>query len=173
MAEHIDQDKLQALYNNELSVTEQIDVLTHMGSCDFCTLEFDHIVEQHRLLKAPVNMKDEILARTTSLPVTLTVQSQKFSKRVQLLIYSMKISTAVVCTLLFLGFINMNSNINPLNIAYDNSDSYNSVSQSNSLDKWSKDNSKIGKFTDASDKAAATIQNFTNNLLKIGGNNDD
>lgn len=105
MTTHMKRETLEMLYNGELSLTEQMDALEHLSQCEYCAMQFANITQEQELLKAPVNMREAIMEKAGSLPVQLTVQTNLISKKVQLLTYGLKVSTAVICTLLLLGFV--------------------------------------------------------------------
>lgn len=105
MTPHVERETLEMLYNGTLPLDKQMDVLKHLSSCNYCSMQFANITEEQELLKAPVNLKESIMDKAATLPVQLTMQTNVISKKVQLLTYSLKVSTAVICTLLLLGFV--------------------------------------------------------------------
>lgn len=105
MTSHIERDTLEMLYKGQLPLEQQMDVLEHLSNCNYCSMQFVNITEEQELLKAPDNMREAIMEKANSLPVQLTMQTNLISKKIQLLTYSLKVSTAVICTLLLLGFV--------------------------------------------------------------------
>lgn len=76
---------------------------------DYELLQYVAAIEQDNMLHAPVYMKDEILRKSQSPVVQLTVTTQKMSKKMQLFRYSLRVSAAVVGALAFLVVLSMPS----------------------------------------------------------------
>ncbi|MEG1303283.1 MAG: hypothetical protein RSD03_06905 [Lachnospiraceae bacterium] len=154
---HIEKEKLEALYQRTLSSKEQMELLTHMSTCEHCTSLFASIVESKNLLHAPDNLKASIIAESQCLPVQMSIHTKKTTKQLQLLFYSLKVSTAVVCSILMLGLINLGL-LNP------NTDSLLALGNTHHL--------KIGAISDQSNKLAEAINDFTTNLINWEVTND-
>lgn len=61
--------------------------------------------EEEGLISAPVHMKQEILKRSQSLDYQISVQARQISKRMQFLLYSMKVGAAVAMALFLLFMV--------------------------------------------------------------------
>lgn len=80
---------------------------------DYELLQFIQCVEENDMIKAPIQMKEEILKKSKSPVIRIAVESKKVSKKVQLFWYSLKISAAVAIALTLLIFISIPANIVP------------------------------------------------------------
>ncbi len=80
---------------------------------DYELLRFIQCVEENDMIKAPIQMKEEILKKSKSPVIRIAVESKKVSKKVQLFWYSLKISAAVAIALTLLIFISIPANIVP------------------------------------------------------------
>lgn len=69
------------------------------------TLELIRQTEAEGLIRAPGHMKEEILKRSERIDYRLAVQTKKLSKNAELLLYSMKVSTAVAMALLMIFIV--------------------------------------------------------------------
>ena len=80
---------------------------------DYELLQFIQCVEENDMIKAPIQMKEEILKKSKSPVIRIAVESKKVSKKVQLFWYSLKISAAVAIALTLLIFISIPANFVP------------------------------------------------------------
>ena len=106
---HIEKEVLEKLYRGELPLEEQLEVLDHMSNCDYCASAFANVAEEMTLMTAPKNLKSSILHQAGELPVQLQAKQYILSKRMQLMLYSMKIGVAVACAILMIFTVNMNA----------------------------------------------------------------
>ncbi len=60
-------------------------------------------IEKEGLLQAPGNMKEHILDKAGSLPVQTVRRTRELSTNMQLLLYSLKVCTAIACAILLLN----------------------------------------------------------------------
>lgn len=74
-------------------------------------LKFIQDVEENYMLKAPRGLKENILRDSQRVRTQVVVQSRKMSARVQLFLYGMKISIAVVTALFLLSIVDMDVNL--------------------------------------------------------------
>ncbi len=93
-------------------MSEQKDMVQELLNCktsldDAQLMELISEVEANEMLQAPAHMKEEILQKMKNPAVVLTVQTKKVSKKVQLFLYSLKISTAVAVALTAIVAISM------------------------------------------------------------------
>lgn len=75
------------------------DALEHIASCSFCADQLAAYVEEHAMLTAPKHMQDSILARSRQLDVLVIASSNRASKKMQLLCYSLKVGFAAAFAL--------------------------------------------------------------------------
>lgn len=80
---------------------------------DYELLQFIQCVEENDMIKAPAQMKEEIIKMSKSPIIRIAVESKKVSKKVQFFWYSLKISAAVAIALTLLIFINIPANFVP------------------------------------------------------------
>ena len=80
---------------------------------DYELLQFIQGVEKNDMIKAPIQMKEEILKKSKSPVIQIAVESKKVSKKVQFFWYSLKISAAVAIALTLLIFISIPANFVP------------------------------------------------------------
>lgn len=93
-------------------MSERKDMVQELLNCktsldDAQLMELMSEVEANEMLRAPAHMKEEILQKMKNPAVVLTVQTKKASKKVQLFLYSLKISTAVAVALTAIVAISM------------------------------------------------------------------
>ena len=74
---------------------------------DYELLQFIQRVEENDMIKAPAQMKEEIIKMSKSPVIRIAVESKRVSKKVQFFWYSLKISAAVAIALTLLIFINL------------------------------------------------------------------
>lgn len=71
---------------------------------DYELMQFIQSVEKDSLIKAPAHMKEEILLKSRKPVVALEVETKKVSKKVQLLLYGLKVSAVAAAALTLLVF---------------------------------------------------------------------
>ena len=78
---------------------------------EFELMQFIQAVENDSMLKAPSNMKDEILKKSKKPVVAMEIGTKKVSKKLQLFLYGLKVSAvaAAALTLLVLSSYPMDS----------------------------------------------------------------
>lgn len=103
---HIERTTLEKLCCGELPLDEQMEVLEHMSSCDYCAAVFAEIAEEKALMRAPTNLKSSILKQAGELPVQLQAKQFVLSKRLQLMLYSLKIGVAAASAILMIFMAN-------------------------------------------------------------------
>lgn len=99
---HIEKQALERLYRGELPLEEQMEVMEHISKCEYCASAFAAVAEEMMLMTAPTNLKSRILHQAETLPVQLQVKQHILSKRMQLMLYSLKIGAAVLCSIMLL-----------------------------------------------------------------------
>lgn len=70
---------------------------------------FIQLIENEAMLTAPRNLKENILGESKQLGTKIVKQSKTLSVKMQLLLYSLKISAAVVGAIFLLGVIQIDS----------------------------------------------------------------
>ena len=127
------------------------------GNRDFYTELMIRTVEEEGLKKAPANLKDNILRRKDSLDVQVIVGKNRLSSKVELLLYSGKICAAIIWVFIFLNLSNLDFSFL-------------------TIDRYipSKEDISITEMVDEkSTKVVDAIGTFSNDLLNLGGRNND
>jgi len=153
---HISKETFIAFHNNNLTYNEKEQFLEHICSCDFCADQFAlEMLED--IIAAPRDLKANILKASKRPDVQIAIKAKEVSKRVQLLIYSLKVCTATVCALLLLLFTmnltdpNENNQTAASNVSTDKESSY----------------SITTAIRDSVDKLNIGMLNFSNNLINM------
>lgn len=78
--------------------------LAHLSSCRFCRQQMALQAEKQELLAAPARMKSEILSQINRPDVQIIAKSNRLSKKLELFYFSLRVGTAVLCSLALLSF---------------------------------------------------------------------
>jgi hypothetical protein len=97
---HIEEEDLKKYHQGLLEPEKLLDLLEHTKTCSYCADRLMNI-EDKDIMKAPAYLKENLIKRTKMLDVKAEVQIKITSKKVQLLMYSLK-TTAVLGALLLL-----------------------------------------------------------------------
>lgn len=100
---HVTEEWLKDWESGRLDETEQRQMQRHLGSCDFCAERFAEFLEKD-LMEPPAYLREEILERSRGLEVQTVRTFCHASKRMRLLLYSMKVGLAVATSLFLLFF---------------------------------------------------------------------
>lgn len=99
-----------AISNHVVPVHKNITIeeLKHIASCDICAGEYAKVIEERAMIKAPHYLKDNILEKTRALSKEQErVRQREYKlpwKKLQLLMFSMKIGLAMCGALTLLFF---------------------------------------------------------------------
>lgn len=126
---HIDKDILKQFHAGTLDSKELIEVLEHINKCSFCAEQLMEI-EENDLIKAPSYIKESINKRVQMPDMRLNNRIKETSKRMELFLYSLKTTAAVVGALMLLISI---SYINTSNVLNEKTIDFPSVSISSQL----------------------------------------
>jgi len=108
---HVSQADLIAFQNNILNPEEREKFLEHICSCNYCSEQLAKYMEEE-IIKAPMDMKSNILKAVKRPDVQLAVKASETSKRMQLFLYSLKVGTATIGALIVLMLtLNFSNNI--------------------------------------------------------------
>ena len=118
---------------------------------DFYTELMIRTVEEEGLMQAPANLKDAILRRKDCPDIRVIAGKNRLSSKVELLLYSGKICAAIIWVFILL-------NLSNLDFSFLSMDGYVSITEM--VDE---------KSTDVVD----ALSTFSNNLLNLGGKNND
>lgn len=158
---HISKSDLLAFQHDRMNQTEKENLLEHICSCDYCAEQFAMIISED-VIPAPKDLKANILKASKSPEVQLAIKVRETSKRMQLFIYSLKVGTATVCSLLLLLFT-MNYSKLPIKLSLPEITSVQTSTDTN-------DNPSLtSKVLDKMDAFGDNMLDFTNSIIH-GGN---
>lgn len=100
--EHITKENFIAFQYELMNASEKIEFLEHISNCNHCADQFAAMMSED-IIAAPRDMKANILKATKRPDVMLAARARETSKKMQLLLYSLKVCTATVCALLLLA----------------------------------------------------------------------
>lgn len=152
---HVTQAELIAFGQDSMTVEEKEEFLEHICSCNHCSDQLAAFMAED-LIPAPRDMKANILRATKRPEIQIAVKSREVSKRIQLLLYSLKVGTAAVAAiallLLSMNFQNVISDAKSFN--------YSSISREDKTpltDTIRENMNNISK----------NILDFSNNIIKM------
>lgn len=100
---HITEEMWIALKQDTISTEEFAGLLEHTSECRFCARRLAQAMECDRnVAQAPAYLAGQILERTRQMDIRASVALKKTPKRVQLALYSLKVSAAVAFSLVML-----------------------------------------------------------------------
>ena len=100
---HISSEKLIAFKSNKLEDQERMKFIEHMCSCDYCSEQLANIMTDE-LISAPRDLKTSILKATKRPNIQIAMNAKKTSKQLQLFLYSLKVSGAMIGAMIILSF---------------------------------------------------------------------
>lgn len=100
---HIKEEMFTKFQDASLSEKEMTAMLEHIGTCDYCAEELAFSEQKTNLIKTPDYLKGQILNRTKNLDVQASIQITQHSKELQLFLYGLRTSAAVICALVILS----------------------------------------------------------------------
>jgi hypothetical protein len=168
---HITESELYAFRHELMSQEEKESFLSHICTCNYCSDLFAEAMSEE-MITAPRNMKDNLLKAAKRPEVQLAVKARETSKQMQLFLYSLKVGSATVLALLLLLLtVNFNGTVplhsssipNPT-VGHEVSDPDVSEPDTPSLPTRIRDNMN---------KISSNILDFSNNIMKNGGKNND
>jgi hypothetical protein len=158
---HITGEDLYAFHHDTMNQKEREAFLEHVSSCSYCSNQFAASMSEC-LIKAPLDLKANILKATKLPEVQIAAKVKETSKRMQLFLYSLKVGTATVCALLLLLFT-MNYSKIPIKL---NLPEITAVQMTTET----KDNISLSsKMRDKIDTIGNNMLDFTNDIFH-GGN---
>ncbi len=157
--EHISREDFALFQNDRINQSDKENFLKHISSCNHCADQFAVLMSEE-LITAPRDMKANILKATRRPDVQLAIKARETSKRIQLLIYSLKVGTATVCALLLLLFTMNFSNMDNM---------HNKLQVVESKDKFS----LTTMIRDGVDQINNSMLEFSNNIMNTEVTNHD
>jgi hypothetical protein len=164
---HLSESEFVAFQNDTMNQKDKLAFLEHISSCTFCSDQFASYMSKD-LIPAPRDMKADILKAVNRPEIQLAIRVKETSKKMQLLIYSLKVGTATIVALLLLLL-----SVNLTNFAV-------------SPDKWAKDANTAETTTETKDNEPLTsvirdgmdaicndILDFSNTIMRTEVTNND
>lgn len=94
---HVTEEGIRNMLYNRLSTEETEQMHNHLAQCTYCAEIFAKIMEQGYLMAPPPDMKEHILRKSKTIR-----QRREYSKKMQLLFYSLRVGAAMCFSLLLL-----------------------------------------------------------------------
>lgn len=94
---HVTEEGIRNMLHNQLSLEEIEQIQNHLTQCTYCAEIFAKIVEQGYLTVPPPDMKEHILRKSKTIR-----KRREYSKKMQLLFYSLRVGAAMCFSLLLL-----------------------------------------------------------------------
>ncbi|MBP1753931.1 MAG: hypothetical protein H6Q59_329 [Firmicutes bacterium] len=98
---HITPDELSSFTLDTMTMEEKEKFLEHICSCNHCSDQLAAFMAED-LIPAPRDMKENIMKATRRPEIQIAIKSREVSKRIQLLLYSLKVGTAAVAAIALL-----------------------------------------------------------------------
>ena len=152
---HVTTNELIAFRQETMTMEENQAFLEHICSCNHCSDQLAAFMSED-LIPAPRDMKENILKATRRPEVQIAIKSREASKRIQLLLYSLKVGTAAVAAIALL-LLSMNYQINlPETGGFTNN-------------KFNKEDnvSLTDTIRDNMNNISKNILDFSNNIIKM------
>lgn len=112
---HVSRENLLAFKQDKMTFHEKVLFLNHISSCMHCSDQLTELMTEE-IIPAPKDMKENILKLINNPEIKVSKNVKEMSKRVQLLIYSLKIGFATVSALfLLLSTVNNSNPIGTVN----------------------------------------------------------
>lgn len=98
---HVTEEWLKNWMDGQLNESEEQEFFRHLGNCDYCAEQFADWLEQD-MVEPPAYLQEEILERTRRPYIQTARNVYVFSKRMRLILYSLKVGLAVATSLFLL-----------------------------------------------------------------------
>ncbi len=157
---HISDDIYLAFQQDKLNQEEQIKFLTHISQCDYCSEKLADFMEAD-IVPVPPDLKQNILTASKRAEVQFVKNAKEMTKRMQLILYSLKVGAATVgAFIMLLLFMNLYNADGLIKIQPD------IKKQSNTL-------SITNRIREGTDSLNENLFNFSNGIIKMEDNNYD
>jgi len=141
---HLSDEMFHAFIQDQLSQDVQLSFLEHISQCDYCSEKLAYFIEPVTV-SAPVDLKKNIIASSKRFDVQVIKNAKEMTKRMQLVLYSLKVGAATVgafiVLLLFINFTNATKGTKSLDINLNKTKQSSDFSITNvlknSTDSWS------------------------------------
>lgn len=157
---HISDDIFLAFKQDQLNQEEQINFLMHISECDYCSEKLAGFMESD-MIPAPPDMKQTILTASKRVDVQFVKNAKEMTKRMQLILYSLKVGAATVgAFIILLLFVNVYSTNVSNQIEPDIKKQSNALSITNMI-------------RESTNSLSENLFNFSNEIIKMEDNNHD
>lgn len=119
-------------------------------------------VEEDGLIKAPNRFKENVLKESKKVSVQMAQKTTQLSTRLQLILYGLKVSAAVVGAIFLLGIINLNQDMNASSIVTGNKYSAIEVNMQKNKERTNQISSQLNKKSDA---VCNKLNSISNSIL--------
>lgn len=149
---HVDKDLLQQFFDGELELQDSAKVLEHIGRHDDWADALADLAES-RVVPAPHYLKEQMIRRSQMPDVVATEQLKAVSRGMQMLFYSLRTAAAVLCALLMLHGVSR-------------------IPDSGFGRTQDPTRQVTYKLAEGTDRVAAFLNDFSNQIVNGGINND-
>ncbi|MDF2905497.1 MAG: hypothetical protein K0R34_818 [Herbinix sp.] len=152
---HVTTAELIAFKEEFMTMEEKQAFLQHICSCNHCSDQLAAFMAED-IIPAPRDMKENILKATKRPEIQIAIKSREASKRIQLLLYSLKVGTAAVAAIaLLLLSMNFQSNLS-------DAESFTNINMNK------EDNvSLTDTIRDNMNNISKNMLDFSNNIIKM------
>jgi len=155
--QHITEEMWIALEQENVNSEMFLQILEHTCECTWCAERMASVMETDAQAP-PVYLAGEIQQRIGQLDIQAAVTVKKTSKKIQLLMYSLRVGAAVVLSILILGITSNFQNAEFTQIVQSEKEVMQEISEESVLEK----------INHATDGIAQKIGLFTNKILDGG-----
>ena len=152
---HVTTAEFIAFQQETMTMEETQAFLEHICSCNHCSDQLSTFMTDS-IIPAPRAMKENILKASKRAEIQIAIKSREASKRIQLLLYSLKVGTAAVAAIaLLLLSMNFQSNLS-------------STESFTNITKESRGNTSFtNTLRDNMNNISKNILDFSNNIIKM------
>lgn len=94
---HLTEENIRHMLQNRFPAEETAEMQHHLAQCTYCADLFAKVMEQGYLVTPPPDMKEHILRKSKNIR-----KRKEYSKKMQLLFYSLRVGIAMCFTLILL-----------------------------------------------------------------------
>jgi hypothetical protein len=153
---HVTTEELIAFQQELMTNDEKQAFLEHICSCNHCSDQLAAFMADD-MIPAPRDMKENILKASKRPEVQIAIKSREASKRIQLLLYSLKVGTAAAAAIaLLLLSMNIQTNLS-------DTESFTNIK----INKKEDNVSFTDTIRDNMNNISKNILDFSNNIIKM------
>lgn len=149
---HIQDEEFNKFHEGVMEPERIVYILEHTKNCDYCAERLMNM-NSDEMLVTPTYLKDKMIKRTQMLDVKAEVQIKATSKNIQLLLYGLKTTAAVLGALLIL-----------FSVGHINTSNYIETLDTNITSSW------CDKLYDKSNNVVDMMNEYSNKIINGGLN---